>query len=135
MSNSCDKIWRNVSIQNVSLQNYFFVREASKKIKILIALPFFVFDYLLTRGENFEGIPNPGVGGSQTKSTWRVFIYRLRLYSWFHKKGTLSVHSFNGEYLSISEGTGSCGYLFHEIPGTRISKHVFLLCQFINKSK
>ena len=29
-----------------------------------------------------------------------------------------SVHSFNGDYLSIAEGTGSCGYLFHEIPGT-----------------
>ena len=33
-------------------------------------------------------------------------------------KGTWSVHSFNGDYLSIPEGTGSsCGYLFHEIPG------------------
>ena len=27
---------------------------------------------------------------------------------------------FNGDYLSIPEGTGSCGYLFHEIPGTSI---------------
>ena len=34
----------------------------------------------------------------------------------FHIKGTKSVHSFNGDYLSIPEGTGSCGYLFHEIP-------------------
>ena len=25
-----------------------------------------------------------------------------------------------GDYLSIPEGTGSCGYLFHEIPGIRI---------------
>ena len=24
---------------------------------------------------------------------------------------------FNGDYLSIPLGTGSCGYLFHEIPG------------------
>ena len=36
-------------------------------------------------------------------------------------KCTLSVHLFNGDYLSIPEGTGSCGYLFHEIPGTRNS--------------
>ena len=35
----------------------------------------------------------------------------------FHIKGILSVHSFNGDYLSIPEGTGSCKYLFHEIPG------------------
>ena len=39
-------------------------------------------------------------------------------YSWFHIKGTWSVHLFKGGNLSISEGTGSCGYLFHEIPGT-----------------
>ena len=39
------------------------------------------------------------------------------LYSWFHIKGIWSVHSFNGDYLSIPEGTGSCGYLFQEIPG------------------
>ena len=32
-------------------------------------------------------------------------------------KGTWSVHSFNGDYLSIPVDTGSCGYLFHEIPG------------------
>ena len=36
----------------------------------------------------------------------------------FHIKGTWSVHSFNGDYLFIPEGSGSCGYLFHEIPGT-----------------
>ena len=34
-----------------------------------------------------------------------------------HIKGTWRVHSINGDYLSIPEGTGSCGYLFHEIPG------------------
>ena len=34
-------------------------------------------------------------------------------YNWFHIKGTWSVHSFNGDYLSIAEGTGSC-----EIPGS-----------------
>ena len=28
-----------------------------------------------------------------------------------------SVHSFNGDYLSIPKGTGSLGYLFNEIPG------------------
>ena len=36
------------------------------------------------------------------------------IYSWFHIKGTLSVHSFNGDYLSVH--TGSWGYLLHEIP-------------------
>ena len=33
---------------------------------------------------------------------------------------TESVHSFNGDYPSIPEGTGSCGYLFHEIPGSTL---------------
>ena len=28
-------------------------------------------------------------------------------YSWFHKKGTFSVHSFNDNYLSIPERPGS----------------------------
>ena len=28
-------------------------------------------------------------------------------YSWFHKKGTFSVHSFNWDYLSIPERQGS----------------------------
>ena len=31
-----------------------------------------------------------------------------------------SVHLFNGDYLSIPEGTGSCGYFFHEIPGSTL---------------
>ena len=38
-------------------------------------------------------------------------------------KGTWSVHSFNGDYLAIPEGTGSCWYLFHEIPGTSRQKN------------
>ena len=38
-------------------------------------------------------------------------------YSWFHIKGTFSVHSFNDDYLSIPERPGSYKYLFHEIPG------------------
>ena len=41
----------------------------------------------------------------------------------FHIKGTLSVHSLNGDYLAIPEGTGSCWYLFHEIPGTSRQKN------------
>ena len=54
------------------------------------------------------------------------------VYSWFHIKGTWSVHSFNGVYLSIPEGTGTCGYLFHEIPDTINNegaqrKYIFLL--------
>ena len=32
--------------------------------------------------------------------------------SLFQIKGSWSVHSFNDDYLSIPEGTGSCGYLF-----------------------
>ena len=45
-------------------------------------------------------------------------INGLYIYCWFHKKGTWSVHSINGYYVSIAEGTDSCGYLFHEILGT-----------------
>ena len=30
---------------------------------------------------------------------------------------------FNGVYLSIPKGTGSCGYLFHEIPGICIPRY------------
>ena len=71
-------------------------------------------------------------GDMFTKSQWGrcggfllVVIYSWQLilrYSWFHIKGTWSVHSFNGDYLSISQGTGSCEYLFHEIPGSRGKK-------------
>ena len=35
----------------------------------------------------------------------------LHKYSWFHKKGTFSVHSFNEDYLSIPERPGSYKYL------------------------
>ena len=44
-------------------------------------------------------------------------IIILEVQFWFHIKVTWSVHSFNGDYQSILESTGSCGYLFHEIPG------------------
>ena len=40
--------------------------------------------------------------------------------SWFHKKGSWSVHSFNEDYISIPSSlvhSGSWGNLFHEIPG------------------
>ena len=40
-------------------------------------------------------------------------------YTRFHIKGTWSVHSFNGDYLSIPKGIGSRGYLFHKIPGIK----------------
>ena len=46
-------------------------------------------------------------------------------YSWFHIKGNWSIHSFNGDYLSIPEGTGSCEYLFHEIHGMYTNVIVF----------
>ena len=41
----------------------------------------------------------------------------LQLISYMYIKGTWSLHSFKGDYLSIPEGTSSCWYLFHEIPG------------------
>ena len=37
-----------------------------------------------------------------------------------HIKGTWSVHSSNGEYLSISKCTGRCGYLFMKSPVPKI---------------
>ena len=40
------------------------------------------------------------------------------MYSWFHEKGSFSVHSFNDYYLSIPECTVSWGNHFQEIPGT-----------------
>ena len=50
---------------------------------------------------------------------WNLLIKTLlSRYNRFHIKGTWSVHSLNGDYLSIPKGTGSCGYLFHEIPST-----------------
>ena len=42
-------------------------------------------------------------------------------YSWFRIKGTWSVHSFNGGYLSITEGIGSCVYLLQESPGIAVA--------------
>ena len=45
-----------------------------------------------------------------------IETYQRVKYSLFHIKGTLSVHSFNGDYLLH---TGSWGYLFHEIPYIR----------------
>ena len=76
-------------------------------------------------------------------SKWFKVLLDLE-YSWFHKKGSFSVLSFNDDYLSIPErpgtadfiykvlgvytrsmetiylfeGTGRCGYLCHEIPGS-----------------
>ena len=46
------------------------------------------------------------------------WLFDLRNYSWFHIKGTWSVRSFNVDYLSIPLCTGSCAYLFNEIPST-----------------
>ena len=43
-------------------------------------------------------------------------------YSWFHLKGSWSVHSFNGDYLSIPSAhryVVSWGNLFHEILGSK----------------
>ena len=51
-----------------------------------------------------------------------VILWITKKYSWFHIKGTWSVHSCDGEYLSFLSlvHTGSWGYLFHEVPGIRI---------------
>ena len=44
----------------------------------------------------------------------------------FIKKVLGSVHSLNGDYLSIPEDTGSCGYLFYEILVDCLSSfHIF----------
>ena len=42
------------------------------------------------------------------------FLLQLNSYQRYLR----SVHLFNGDYLSMPEGTGSCGYLFHEILGS-----------------
>ena len=58
---------------------------------------------------------------------WEIYLYMLNflrferfikvqdMYSWFHIKGSWSVHSFDGDYLYTH---CSWGNLFHEIPGT-----------------
>ena len=38
--------------------------------------------------------------------------------------GVYTVHSLNRDYVSIPEGTGSLGYLFHEIPGTTANMQI-----------
>ena len=48
--------------------------------------------------------------------TFQLTINTSFWYSWFHIKGTWSVHLFNGGNLSIFKGRGSCRYFFHEIP-------------------
>jgi hypothetical protein len=55
-----------------------------------------------------------GEDNSNNFNTIYLYLVNLQLISY---KRYLEVHSFNGDYLSISEGTGSCGYLFHEIRG------------------
>ena len=43
------------------------------------------------------------------KCCTQLFLFRLQLISY---EITWSVHSFNGDYLSIPKCKGSCGYLF-----------------------
>ena len=50
-----------------------------------------------------------------TKIATKWHILCVFSYSWFRIKGSWSVHSFNGDYLSLVH-TGSWGNLFHEIP-------------------
>ena len=52
------------------------------------------------------------------KGFWRHIIINIQLISY----KMYFIHSFNGEYLSFPKCTGSCGYLFHEIPS------ITLLC-------
>ena len=52
----------------------------------------------------------------ENKNFIEIFFhyYCSPTYSWFHIKGTWSVHSYNGDYLYIP----GCGYLFHETPSS-----------------
>ena len=45
-----------------------------------------------------------------------AFINRIQV-RFYGTDCTWSVNSFIGDYISIPKCTGSCGYLFHEIPG------------------
>ena len=92
-------------------------------------------DYILNILKTFNDLLWPLMTSKLKFKTIRLFAYKMKAfdpdittkheliidllmtYSWFHIKGSWSVHSFNGDYLSIPEGTGRCGYLFHEIPG------------------
>ena len=56
---------------------------------------------------------------SQEQPFWKQSKVR---YSWFHIKGSWSVHSFNGDYLISLVHTGSWGNLFNEIPGTILKR-------------
>ena len=62
-------------------------------------------------------------GLMRTDESVSQFVSRLRVdIQLISYKRYWSVHSLNGDYLSIPEGTVSGGYLFHEIPG--ISFHL-----------
>ena len=41
------------------------------------------------------------------------------------------IHSFNANYLSIPEGTGRSGHLFHEIPGMTLFCGTPCICMTI----
>ena len=57
------------------------------------------------------------------------FDVQLISYTW-------SVHSFDGDYSSIPKFTGSCGYLFHEIPSIKNSRRAFLIfCQLFAQKR
>ena len=75
--------------------------------------------YITSKRHTFVGFrPDPTVAISAGTSDRQILpaVHCMDRYSLFHMKATWSVHSFNGNYLSIPDGTGSCEYLFHEIP-------------------
>ena len=47
-----------------------------------------------------EHLPPPQTAFTGSVYTFFYYMY-LNAYSWFQIKGTLSVHSFNGDYLSM----------------------------------
>ena len=71
-------------------------------------------------------------------NTYILYTY-IHIYSWFHISGTWRVNSFNGDYLSIPEGTCSCGYLFFIKSPVSVYKCVnmdgFLMCFCKKKTK
>ena len=90
--------------------------------------PFFSVDYYLSIHPSTKRLERAGKKRkvverdgevSNSRSCISFYAGSHDRYSWFYIKGTWSVHSFNGDYLSIHEGTVSCGYIFHEIPGMR----------------
>ena len=68
------------------------------------------------------------LGPNQEKMEKKIPLFLW--YRGFHEKGIFSVHSFNGDYLSIPERPGSYKYLFHEIPVMSYESKILLTKTF-----